>query len=67
MHVWVRSSQLSSLAPDSLVLVTTVRDSEVLIPCVATMPGVRVSLVTAGGEAVSGALVTHRPRQGQDL
>ena len=65
VYVWVRSSQLTSLDPDSLLLVTSVRDSEVLIPCVATMPGVRVSLVTPGGEAVSGDLVTHRPRQAQ--
>ena len=65
VYVWVRSSQLTSLDPDSLLLVTSVRDSEVLIPCVATMPGVRVSLVTPGGSAVSRDLVTHRPRQAQ--
>ena len=65
VHVWVRSAQLTSLAPDSLVLVTAVRDSKVIIPCVATRPGVRVSLVTPGGEVVSGDLVTHRPRQAQ--
>ena len=38
--------------------------SESLIPCVGTMPEVRVSLVTPGGEVVSGDLVSHQPRQG---
>ena len=64
VYVWVRSSRLTSLDPHSLVMVTSVRDSESLIPCTPTMPGVRVRLETSGGEVVAGDLVRYQPRQG---
>ena len=45
LYVYVNSSQLTNIAPETMLMVTMSGDRDTIIPCTPTMPSIKVRLL----------------------